>query len=309
MSVIIPCYRAVAFISETLKSLAAQTFTDWELIAIQDGDADGTGQLIRRFAETVPQRVRYLSHVRNRGLPVARNAAFAETSGSWIALLDADDLWLANHLHDCMQRAKHGQADIVFGGSVLFESTSGCDIEMRIPGCDSLNNLPLSLLLNKLIIQPSALVIRRSAFKRMGGFDTSLRCVEDLDFYLRALRLGVKIQYTGAVTCRYRKHRDGLSGKALIMASSMAEVCAKQSEWTSIPEIVRAKRVGCAFESVGKIAFWSDPEFAGVQFSRGWRSRHRRFRCLAKCMLARVWSLLKQVWRASRLVRHESYDI
>lgn len=298
ITVITPCYRAARFIGETLESLAAQTFADWELIAVEDGVADGTQELIHAFAGRVSQPVRYLRHGENHGLPAARNTALNKARGCWMALLDADDIWLPSHLESCVARAGQEQSDMVFAGSVLFDSESGLDIEFRVPSPESLKGLPLSLFLNEFIIQPSAFLFTRATYERSGGFDASLRYVEDLDFYFRALRMGLRLSYTGEISCRYRKHEQAMSAKALPMAAYMAEVYDRQAKWDTIPRAVRRQRIGSAFKSAGRLAFRDYPLEAAHLFWRGWRANPPDFWLVPYAL----WSLLRSA--SGRTLRH-----
>ncbi len=77
LSVCVPAYNADRFLAETLESVRNQTFTDWELVVTEDGSRDGTERIVRDFAATVKQPVRYLRHEKNRGLPATRNTGIA----------------------------------------------------------------------------------------------------------------------------------------------------------------------------------------------------------------------------------------
>ena len=74
VSICIPAFKAEAYLAETLASVRAQTFANWELIVTEDGSRDRTEAIVAAFAATVPQPVRYMRHEPNRGLPATRNA-------------------------------------------------------------------------------------------------------------------------------------------------------------------------------------------------------------------------------------------
>src|SRR6266702_399564 len=100
VSVIIPAYNVARYIGETLESVLAQTFTDYEVIVVNDGSPDT--EEFERAIEPYLSRIRYLKQ-ENRGASVARNTGLQAAGGEFIAFLDADDLWLPNYLEAQMK--------------------------------------------------------------------------------------------------------------------------------------------------------------------------------------------------------------
>jgi glycosyltransferase involved in cell wall biosynthesis len=190
ISICIPAYKAERFLSETLESVRAQTFTDWEMIVTEDGSRDRTEAIVAAFAATVSQRVRYLRHDPNRGLPATRNAGISAAESAWIAFLDSDDLWTPDHLAIGHATATKTGADFIHAGSVLFDSDNGRDLEIRAPGPDLCQSLPLSLFDARYVIQPSSVLMQRALWERAGKFDPAFRYVEDRDMWLRCARAG-----------------------------------------------------------------------------------------------------------------------
>ena len=85
-----PSYNTAKFISESINSVLAQTYKDWELIIVDDCSTDNTDEVVASFND---ERIRYLKNEKNSGAAVSRNKAISEASGRWIAFLDSDDLW------------------------------------------------------------------------------------------------------------------------------------------------------------------------------------------------------------------------
>lgn len=90
VSIIMPSYNTARFLPETIGSVLAQTYENWELIIVDDCSADDTDEVIRRFEDL---RIRYYKNECNSGAAVSRNRALREAKGRWIAFLDSDDLW------------------------------------------------------------------------------------------------------------------------------------------------------------------------------------------------------------------------
>lgn len=97
VSIITPTLECERFISETIKSIIAQTYQNWELLIQNDCSTDDTERIVRSFAEK-DTRIRYESNSRNLGAAVTRNNALRRAKGRWIAFLDSDDLWLPDKL-------------------------------------------------------------------------------------------------------------------------------------------------------------------------------------------------------------------
>ncbi len=107
VSIIMPSYNTGKFIAESIASVAAQTYTDWELIIVDDASTDNTDEVVQRVilsgaqakSKDLPSsRIRYLKNDRNHGAAFSRNRALREAKGKWIAFLDSDDLWAPDKL-------------------------------------------------------------------------------------------------------------------------------------------------------------------------------------------------------------------
>lgn len=95
VSIIMPSYNTARFIPETIRSVLDQTYTNWELIIVDDCSTDDTDAVVAQFQDP---RIRYLKNETNSGAAVSRNYALREAKGRWIAFLDSDDLWLPEKL-------------------------------------------------------------------------------------------------------------------------------------------------------------------------------------------------------------------
>lgn len=96
VSIIMPSYNTEQFIAETIRSVLAQTYANWELIIVDDCSTDHTDDVVSEFLGD--ERIRYLKNEHNSGAAVSRNRALREARGKWIAFLDSDDLWLPDKL-------------------------------------------------------------------------------------------------------------------------------------------------------------------------------------------------------------------
>jgi glycosyltransferase involved in cell wall biosynthesis len=268
VSICIPAYKAERFLGETLASVRAQTFTEWELIVTEDGSRDRTEEIVREFAAIVSQPVRYTRHDPNRGLPATRNAGIETAQAQWIALLDSDDLWTPDHLASCWETATSRDADFVHAGSILFDSDSGRELERRSPTKEDVAGLPLSLFRGGYIIQPASVILRRDLWERAGRFDPAFRYVEDRDMWLRCLRANARLAFTGKDTCLYRKHASALSTHSAAMAEAAARVFDKHLDWEAIPVHERRSRCASAWAAAASLSWRSNPKAAASFYRR-----------------------------------------
>lgn len=96
VSIIMPSYNTANYISESIESVLSQTYTNWELIIVDDCSTDNTDEVVNSFLKD--RRIRYLKNKKNSGAAVSRNRALREAEGKWIAFLDSDDLWMSEKL-------------------------------------------------------------------------------------------------------------------------------------------------------------------------------------------------------------------
>jgi glycosyltransferase involved in cell wall biosynthesis len=291
ISICIPAFKAERYLQETLNSVRLQSFTDWELIVTEDGSQDRTGEMVVKFAAAAAQHVLYQRHEVNKGLPATRNTGIEAARGEWIALLDADDLWSSDHLEEGVKTMRGSRADIIHGGSILFESESGERIGLRAPSPQATEEFPTSLFCGDYVIQPSSVLIRRALWERVGGFDPSFRYVEDREMWLRCARSKAVFAYTGFDTCFYRKHGGALTRHAAEMAVASAEVYEKNSDWDELPKSLRRRRAAAAWRSAGQIVMRKDPLSARRFFARALRHRLVAPTTLAYLLAAAAFSL------------------
>ena len=95
VSIIMPSYNTGKYIAESINSVLAQTYTNWELIIVDDCSSDNTEEVVQSFKDN---RIIYLKNENNSGAALSRNRALREAKGKWIAFLDSDDLWMPDKL-------------------------------------------------------------------------------------------------------------------------------------------------------------------------------------------------------------------
>ena len=184
VSVIIPAYNRALVLERAIDSVLGQTFRDFEIVVVDDGSTDGTESLpVLRCGD---ERLRYLRLPENRGVSAARNCGVGETSAPWIAFLDSDDEWLPQKLERQVQwtidNRDRPEAQIVQTQEIWIRRG------VRVNPPKSHEKRPGDLFaasLERCMITPSSVMMQRSLFERMGGFNEALPACEDYDLWLR----------------------------------------------------------------------------------------------------------------------------
>ena len=191
VSVIIPAYNAAATIAGTVDSVIAQTFQDFEIICVDDGSTDGTLAIVREYGD----RVRLIEQA-NSGPAAARNNGARNSSGEYLAFLDADDVWTPQFLERCVAALEADAAlSLVYCNCALADS-EGVALDTSLVG-NAFDHAPsLNELLTRLWpIMPSAALVRRSAYDKCGGYRDALKGAsfrfEDVDFWIKMREQGV----------------------------------------------------------------------------------------------------------------------
>ena len=209
------------FLGEAVESVRArQTWTDWELLLVDDGSTDGSTALARSFAEAEPTRVRYIDHPghQNRGPGASRNLGVAHARGEWIALLDGDDVWLPDKLRCQLELTRQfPTADFVYGAGCLWSSwdpdTDDPDLVLASgfdePTLFEPPDIFTEWYSKQRIPYTGAVLFRPETHATVGGFEEGFRGLqEDNVFYLK-IALHARILAHPDVTMRYRQHPDG----------------------------------------------------------------------------------------------------
>lgn len=190
VSVVIPAYNAAWCVRRAVDSVLAQDYRDFELLVVDDGSTDDTASILAGYGDGL----RVVSKP-NGGLSSARNAGIAAAQGDYVGFLDADDWWLPAKLARQVELLE-AQPELLFCSNTTQVFTPD---GQRLPdwrcvtgsGSGSGSALECIFAVNAHIAgSGSAVLARRAAFTRAGGFDESLRSLEDIDMWMRLAALG-----------------------------------------------------------------------------------------------------------------------
>jgi len=209
ISVVIPAYNAERTILETIASVQQQSFSDFELIVINDGSTDRTLELLHSIND---ERLRILSY-ENGGVSVARNRGISQASGEFISFIDADDLWSPDKLESQLATLQqHPEAGVAYSWTYFMEEKEGT---RSFHPCDPIffeGNVYTDLLVKNFIPNGSNVLIRKQAVESVGEFDPKRTGWEDWDYWIR---LAAKWSFVVVPKLQvfYRRSSDSASSK------------------------------------------------------------------------------------------------
>jgi teichuronic acid biosynthesis glycosyltransferase TuaG len=224
VSVITPAFNAAEFIAQTIDSVRAQTFQDWELVIVDDGSTDKTVEIVQRYQERDP-RIRLL-HQTNAGPSAARNRGMRAAEGRYFAFLDSDDTWEPAYLSEQLAVfASHPETSLVTGVAWYRGGPhDGRPMRRFTPGYPVLT-------LRDIIADDTAVFImttfRREVFEKIGGLDESQWRSEDYDFWMRAATAGFVFRRNSRPLGRYRVRNGSLSQSTVEMLQGLLQSYAK----------------------------------------------------------------------------------
>jgi glycosyltransferase involved in cell wall biosynthesis len=226
-SVIIPAFNAAGTVSSAIDSVLAQTTSDLEVVVVDDGSTDGTGELVGQFADP---RIRLISQS-NRGLPAARNAGIAAARAEYVAFLDSDDLLLPDYLELSGRALRENPgAGFAYTDAYVFDDVSG-RVRHRsamarnrppVPAPTDRDTFLLALLERNFVFV--AVTAPKPVLDTVGGFDESRTSSEDYELWLRIVLRGYRAAWVPGRHALYRKRARQMSRNLATMSRNLADV-------------------------------------------------------------------------------------
>jgi glycosyltransferase involved in cell wall biosynthesis len=275
VSVIVPTFNRAQFIADAIESVLSQSYRDFELIVVDDGSTDRTGEIVSSIHDP---RLIFIRQ-ENRGRSHARNAALNIAQGELVAFLDSDDLYLPGKLE--MQVAymeRHPEAGMIYTSARCIDQ-HGADLPARYRATHSGKIYKHIAFFRPVTITLPTVMVRRSLLTKVGGFDEHMSRFEDTDMW-RRLSKEISIHAIDVDTCKLRTHASNtLSAQNPDqIASSLEYYVGKMfDEDSELPGLSVRRRLGALYFYYGK-AFMSVP---------GWRLHGRRMLVTA----VRYWPL------------------
>lgn len=241
VSVIIPAYNCAKYITEAIESVLKQTYTDFEIVVVNDGSTDNTEEVLKEYIEN--GIVNYI-YQKNKGVSAARNRGIISAKGDYIAFLDADDFWEPEKIGQQVEAfQEYPGAGLSFSNYQKVDESKGIQ---QLGFCGRVDDwfnkhrvtpdlaygwLYRELLIGDCVITISVLV-KRAVLEEIGLFDETFKIGEDYDLWLRIAQK-YPLLYINRVLCKYRYRPDSASGPADI----------RELRWTHSHIMVREKHL------------------------------------------------------------------
>ena len=221
ISVVMIFFNSERYIKEAIDSVLAQTFTDFELILVDDGSTDTSSAIARDYADRYPISVHYLEHEghANRGMSAARNLGLRNAVGEFVALIDSDDVWRPNKLAKQLRIMElHPGLGMVSGAVRYWKSWAGGEDRIVPSGHIQDRAIPPPEAMLKVYPLgkgaapcPSDLLMRRDLMMSIGGFEEQFNGPRQLfedQAFLAKLYLVAPVYFSGDIWLDYRQHAD-----------------------------------------------------------------------------------------------------
>lgn len=236
VSVVIPAYKVAPFLAETLESVFAQTFSDFEVILVNDGSPD-TDEM-EKVIEPYRDRIVYLRQ-ENQGAGAARNTGLRSARGRYVAFLDGDDIWLPDFLSEMVSFIEG--YDLVYANALLFGSSQVAGLTYMDTNPSSGEVTAESLLAERCNIITSGVLARREPIIELGMFDETLRNSQDFDMWVRvAKRPGARLAFLPTVLLKQRHRPGSLASDSIKSVEGELKVMAKVALRDDLTEAERA---------------------------------------------------------------------
>jgi glycosyltransferase involved in cell wall biosynthesis len=252
VSVVIPAYNNAALLPETLDGVRRQTFTDFEIVVVDDGSTDETAEVVRGGDPAI----RYVRQ-ENQGPAAARNTGVGLARGELIAFCDHDDIWNERHLErlvDCF--ARHPEAALCFDNAEDFGGMRAGETHIDRKVARSMVGKKVSImrLWHCWVASMSVVMVRKAVFEKLGGLHPGIWGLDDLHFYLR-LGAEYEVRYVDYVGCKKRTGPNSLLGQTALTGLIHCLEDIKKNH----PDVVRAvgsrklrKRLARCYRKLGE---------------------------------------------------------
>ncbi len=199
ISIGIPVFNAAPWLRQSIESALDQDWGNVEVIAVDDGSTDESPSILRSFGDAIR-----VEHSSRQGPSAARNRVVSVMRGEWVQFLDADDYLLPVKLSAQLAEAGNPDDYDLLAAPVWWEDYTKDQARRMVPEAGTERWHPCQQILGFQIPQTAGFLWRRSELQRIGGWNESMRLNEDWELYLRAIRSGLRFQFTPSCNVVYR---------------------------------------------------------------------------------------------------------
>lgn len=221
-SVVIPTYNHAHFLERALESVINQSFTDWEIIIVDNHSQDNTDEIVQRI---VDPRVQLFKINNNGVIAASRNKGIIEARGEWLAFLDSDDYWAVDKLQSCFDVINQ-DVDFLYHDLKVVGKKKSVFARNTDRTRQTKKNPLLDMLIQGNLIGNSSVVVRKDVIERAGRLDENPQMIgaEDFNAWLKIAMITDKFQYIPKFLGFYEYHAEGISRKDMSECYKIATV-------------------------------------------------------------------------------------
>ncbi|WP_343707597.1 glycosyltransferase family 2 protein [Flavobacterium sp.] len=240
VSIIMPAYNVENYIEASIKSVLNQTYSNWELIVVDDGSNDSTAQIIKKN-QIVDNRIKYIYQTNSKQAK-ARNNGIKNAKGEILAFLDSDDLWLPNKLEKTLNLFDQNNYDLIFTNSYY---SSDSEINPLMPKFQTMNVLDteyrgktaIKAFIDGNKIPILTVLVKKDIVKKVGLFDEECVPAEDYDLWLKLLKEGYVFKSVSHPLSIYRVQESSSTAADRFATISVLKSISKNFTYSDIKQI------------------------------------------------------------------------
>ncbi len=236
VSVVIPTYNSAEYLSEAIDSVLSQSYDNWEILIVDDGSTDNTRDIIKKYDNSIKYYYK-----KNEGVSKARNFGIEKAQGKYVAFLDSDDYWEV----DKLERQVASLENENISGRACYSSFTLFEGGFNIVGVRKSERY--SSALEDLMLQcnvvgtPSTVIVERSLFDNVGGFDPALSLCADWEMWIR-LATVTEFIYIEEPLIKYRLHESNMSNNATLLEEDTLKLLEKAFSLENISKKIIEKK-------------------------------------------------------------------
>lgn len=254
VSIIVPAYNAAHYLPFAIDSVIAQTYTDWEIVIIDDGSTDNTRALVDSYRPILRDKLQYV-YQSNRGLPAARNAGILAARGEFIALLDADDVWLPIRLERGVSAMDADPSTGLVHARVMRINTHGAVTgQLKVEPRYMSGRIARHIFTRRAHIVCPTVLFRKSCLQQTGWFDEAMQATEDRDLWFR-IALRYRIAYLDEVVAYYRISPTSMTSNLDRLLKAQLHFVAKHRKSGAASRIDQLQALGNIYRELGDSLF------------------------------------------------------
>lgn len=230
VSVVIPVYNREKTILRALNSVLRQTYSNIEVIVVDDGSTDSTVQVVRDRAD---ERVRLICFSSNQGANRARNKGISEAKGEYIAFQDSDDEWLTDKLEKQLAYMRKAAVKAVYGPYILYDEGKVSIVPGNYMNQDIYEKNIAETLKKRNVVGTPTLIIQRELFSKIGMFDVDMKKLQDYEFVIRLVK-NEPLGYMKEPLVKAYRMEQSITSNMYLTLDAYAKIFEKHSDFIDL---------------------------------------------------------------------------